>query len=61
MIALDGTESRAGSAPTRSLGVSMAALHAGAAEKQVPLYEYIGALRHAMAGGGHADLLPVPM
>ena len=61
MIALDGTEFKSRLGANAILGVSMAALHAGAAEKQVPLYEYIGALRHAMTGGGHADLLPVPM
>ena len=61
MIALDGTEFKSRLGANAMLGVSMAALHAGAAEKQVPLYEYIGALRHALAGGGHADLLPVPM
>jgi enolase len=33
----------------------------GAVEKNVPLHQYIGALRHSVAGGGHSDLLPVPM
>ena len=61
MIALDGTEFKSRLGANAILGVSMAALHAGADEKQVPLYEYIGALRHAMSGGGHADLLPSPM
>ena len=27
----------------------------------MPLFEHIGALRHAMVGGARADLLPVPM
>nr|MBA2354768.1 phosphopyruvate hydratase [Acidobacteriota bacterium] len=61
LIALDGTEFKSRLGANAILGVSMAALHAGAAEKGVPLYEYIGALRHVLAGGGHADLLPVPM
>ena len=61
MIGLDGTDFKSRLGANALLGVSMAALHAGAAEKQVPLYEYIGALRHAMAGGGQADLLPSPM
>lgn len=61
LIALDGTEYKSRLGANALLGVSMAALRAGAAEKQVPLYEYIGALRHAMVGGGPADLLPAPM
>jgi enolase len=61
MIELDGTEFKSRLGANALLGVSMAALHAGAAEKGAPLYEYIGALRHAMAGGGPADLLPSPM
>src|SRR5829696_8780203 len=42
MIALDGTEFKSRLGANAILGVSMAALRAGAAEKQVPLYEYIG-------------------
>src|ERR671912_1577704 len=61
LIALDGTEFKSRLGANALLGVSMAALHAGADEKDVPLYEYIGAIRHAMAGGGKADLLPSPM
>ena len=61
MIDLDGTPTRPASAPTPPLAVSMAALRAAAAEERVPLYEHIGALRHAMVGGDRADLLPVPM
>ncbi len=61
LIALDGTEFKSRLGANAILGVSMAALHAGAAASQQPLYEYIGALRHALAGGGQADLLPAPM
>ncbi len=61
LLALDGTDFKSRLGANALLGVSMAALHAGAAEKEVPLYEYVGALRHALAGGGHATLLPAPM
>jgi enolase len=61
LIELDGTEFKSRLGANALLGVSMAALHAGAAEKGVPLYEYVGALRHALAGGGQATLLPAPM
>jgi enolase len=61
LIELDGTEFKSRLGANALLGVSMAALHAGADEKDVPLYEYIGAIRHTMTGGGPADLLPTPM
>jgi enolase len=61
LLALDGTAFKSHLGANALLGVSMAALHAGAAEKGVPLYEYVGALRHALAGGGPAALLPAPM
>ncbi len=61
MIALDGTANKGTLGANAILAVSMAAAHAGAAEAGVPLYEYIGQLRKALAGGGDADLLPVPM
>lgn len=61
LLALDGTPFKSRLGANALLGVSMAALHAGAAEKGVPLYEYVGALRHALSGGGHATLLPAPM
>jgi enolase len=61
LLALDGTAFKSNLGANALLGVSMAALHAGAAEKRVPLYEYVGALRHALAGGGPAALLPAPM
>ena len=59
MIALDGTEFKSRLGANAILGVSMAALHAGAADKKTPLYEYIGALRHALAGGGPAECATV--
>ncbi len=61
MLELDGTEFKSRLGANALLGVSMAALHAGAAEKGVPLYEYVGALRHSLTGGGQATLLPAPM
>jgi len=61
MIALDGTANKGRLGANATLAVSMAALRAAAAEERVPLFEHIGALRHAMVGGGRADLLPVPM
>jgi enolase len=61
LLSLDGTAFKSNLGANALLGVSMAALHAGAAEKGVPLYEYVGALRHALAGGGPAALLPAPM
>jgi enolase len=61
MIALDGTPNKSRLGANAMLAVSMAAVHAAADEAGVPLYEHIGALRHAIAGGERADLLPVPM
>src|SRR3954470_7948489 len=61
MIALDGTPNKGRLGANATLAVSMAALRAAAAEERGPLFEHIGALRHAMVGGGRADLLPVPM
>jgi enolase len=61
MVALDGTANKGRLGANATLAVSMAALRAAAAEEKVALYEHIGALRHAMVGGGRADLLPVPM
>jgi enolase len=61
LIELDGTEFKSRLGANALLGVSMAALRAGAVEKGQPLHEYVGALRHSLAGGGHADLLPTPM
>jgi enolase len=61
MITLDGTANKGRLGANATLAVSMAALRAAAAEERVPLFEHIGALRHAMVGGARADLLPVPM
>jgi enolase len=61
MVDLDGTANKGRLGANATLAVSMAALRAAAAEEKVALYEHIGALRHAMVGGGRADLLPVPM
>jgi enolase len=61
MIELDGTPNKGRLGANALLAVSMAAAHAAADAAGVPLYESIGALRHALAGGERADLLPVPM
>jgi len=61
MVELDGTPNKGRLGANATLAVSMAALRAAAAEEKVPLYEHIGALRHALVGGARADLLPVPM
>ena len=61
MIELDGTNNKGRLGANATLAVSMAALHAAAAEAGVPLFEHIGALRHALVGGDRANLLPVPM
>jgi enolase len=52
MIALDGTENKGRLGANAILGVSLAAAHAAAQEKAIPLYRYLG--------GGSAKL-PVPM
>jgi enolase len=61
LLDLDGTEFKSRLGANALLGVSMAVLKAGAAEKRQPLHDYVGALRHALAGGGQATLLPTPM
>ncbi len=53
MIALDGTENKAGLGANAILGVSLAAAKAAAAYVGLPLYRYIG--------GTYAHMLPVPM
>jgi enolase len=53
MIALDGTENKSRLGANAILGVSLAAAHAAAAEKNQPLYRYLG--------GEKAHLLPCPM
>ena len=44
MIALDGTPTKSRLGANALLGVSMAALRAEAAAKQLPLYRHLGAL-----------------
>ena len=53
MIKEDGTENKGKLGANAILGVSMAVAHAGAKEKKVALYQYLG--------GDKATTLPVPM
>ena len=53
MIKKDGTENKGKLGANAILGVSMAVAHAGAKEKKLPLYQYLG--------GEKAITLPVPM
>ena len=53
MLALDGTKTKSKLGANAILGVSMAAAHAGAKARGVPLYRYIG--------GPNAKLLPIPL
>ncbi len=56
MIALDGTATKSRLGANALLGVSMAALRAGAVSRKLPLYQHIGELY------GNAEFtLPVPM
>jgi enolase len=63
LIALDGTENKANLGANAMLGVSLAAAHAAAAAKNLPLYRYLNADAHIMPvpmmnvvnGGKHAD------
>jgi enolase len=57
LVELDGTPAKSRLGANALLGVSMAAARAGAAADGVPLYQHIARL----AGGGSANLLPVPM
>jgi enolase len=52
MIALDGTENKGRLGANALLGVSLAAAHAAAQERAVPLYQYLGTGKYR---------LPVPM
>ena len=67
MIALDGTPTKSRLGANALLGVSMAALRAEAAAKQVPLYRHIGALYRGQTSAGLDNeasprfTLPVPM
>jgi enolase len=56
MIALDGTPTKSRLGANALLGVSMAALRAEAAAKQIPLYRHVGSLC-----GNARYTLPVPM
>ncbi len=53
LIELDGTENKSSLGANAILGVSLAVAHAAAAERQLPLYRYIG--------GTQSKILPVPM
>jgi enolase len=64
MIELDGTPSKQKLGANAILAVSLAVLHAAAAEQGVPLYRYIGGVRarrlpvpmmNILNGGAHAD------
>jgi len=63
MIELDGTENKARLGANAILGVSMAAAHAAAQEKAVPLYQSLGTgdyrlpvpMMNIINGGEHAD------
>lgn len=57
LVALDGTPTKARLGANALLGTSMAALKAGAAQEEQPLYEHIGKLAGSRAG----YVLPVPM
>ena len=57
LIDLDGTPSKSRLGANALLGVSMAAVRAGAAAAGIPLYQHLAQL----AGTGPATLLPVPM
>ena len=53
LIALDGTKNKARLGANAILGVSLAVAKAAAADRDLPLYRYVG--------GTHAHVLPVPM
>ncbi len=53
MIELDGTENKSKLGANAILAVSMAAAHAGAADRSLPLYQYLG--------NTESYLMPVPM
>ncbi len=57
MIALDGTDNKGKLGANAILAVSLANARAYAAEKNLPLYQYIGSL----AGISESHILPVPM
>jgi enolase len=55
LISLDGTDNKGKLGANAILGVSLAVARAGAAEKGVPLYQYLGEL-----SGNNDFVLPVP-
>jgi enolase len=63
LIELDGTDNKKNLGANAMLGVSLAAAHAGAASKNLPLYRYLNPDAHLMPvpmmnvlnGGSHAD------
>jgi enolase 1/2/3 len=63
LLALDGTENKSKLGANAMLGVSLAAAHAAAVAKGIPLYAYLGAGAHILPvpmmnvvnGGSHAD------
>ncbi|MCG6862738.1 MAG: phosphopyruvate hydratase [Chromatiaceae bacterium] len=62
MIELDGTDTKSRLGANATLGVSMAAAHAAAQERAVPLYRYLGSgsllpvpMMNILNGGEHAD------
>ncbi|MCV6612836.1 MAG: phosphopyruvate hydratase [Amphritea sp.] len=57
LVALDGTDNKAGLGANATLAVSLAAAKAAAKEKQLPLYAYIAEL----SGTPEEYLMPVPM
>jgi enolase len=59
LIDADGTDNKSKLGANATLGVSLAAAHAAAAQKSVPLYEYVHA--HELMNVGESITLPVPM
>ena len=65
MIDLDGTHNKSNLGANAILGVSLAAAHAGALSKSMPLYQYLGEkqenyllplpMMNILNGGSHAD------
>jgi enolase len=53
LVELDGTETKSRFGANAILGISLAAAHAAAAARDLPLYRFLG--------GGDATLLPAPM
>jgi enolase len=53
LVELDGTETKSRYGANAILGISLAAAHAAAAARDLPLYRFLG--------GGDATLLPAPM